>query len=95
MHGDTAHIVSRGLWKPSTLIAIPRIFNRPELVFVDIKNSIKKRILFWECPFFVSIEFLALLSISALGGAVINLHQLFADLLYIHIFNSLASVLTQ
>ena len=38
MHGDTAHIVSRGLWKPSTLIAIPRIFNRPELVFVDIKK---------------------------------------------------------
>ena len=38
MHGDTAHVVSRGLWKPSTLIAIPRIFNRPELVFVDLTN---------------------------------------------------------
>ena len=37
MHGDTAHIVSRGLWKPSTLIAVPRVFNRPELVIIDIK----------------------------------------------------------
>ena len=37
MHGDTAHIVSRGLWKPSTPIAVPRVFNRPELVIVDIE----------------------------------------------------------
>ena len=37
MHGETAHIVSRGLWKPSTLIAVPRVFNRPELVIIDIK----------------------------------------------------------
>lgn len=35
-HGNTEHIVSRGLWKPSTLLAIPRIFNRPELVIVEI-----------------------------------------------------------
>lgn len=38
MHGDTAHVVSRGLWKPSTVIAVPRIFNRPELVFVDLTD---------------------------------------------------------
>lgn len=38
-HGDTEHIVSRGLWKPSALIAIPRIFNRPELVFADIVHN--------------------------------------------------------
>ncbi len=36
MHGDTAHIVSRGLWKPSALIAVPRLFIRPELVAVTL-----------------------------------------------------------
>lgn len=35
-HGDTWQIVSRGLWKPSTVIAIPRVFNRPEFVITDI-----------------------------------------------------------
>ncbi len=35
-HGDTWQIVSRGLWKPSTVIAIPRVFNRPEFVIADI-----------------------------------------------------------
>ncbi len=37
-HGDTVHIVSRGLWKPSTPLAVPRIFVRPELVFITIDN---------------------------------------------------------
>ncbi len=36
MHGDTAHIVSRGLWKPSSPIAVPRIFIRPELVKIEL-----------------------------------------------------------
>lgn len=35
-HGETWQLVSRGLWKPSTAIAIPRVFNRPELDIVDI-----------------------------------------------------------
>ncbi len=35
-HGKTFHVVSRGLWKPSTLLFVPRVFNRPELVFVNI-----------------------------------------------------------
>ncbi len=35
-HGDTVHLVSRGLWKPSTVIAVPRVFNRPELVTVNL-----------------------------------------------------------
>ncbi len=33
---DTKLLVSRGLWKPSTLIAIPRVFNRPEFIIIDI-----------------------------------------------------------
>ena len=33
-HGNTAHIVSRGLSKNST--RIPRIFNPPELVIVEL-----------------------------------------------------------
>ncbi len=36
IHGDTVQIVSRGLWKPSTVIAVPRVFNRPELTIADI-----------------------------------------------------------
>ncbi|MCH5324559.1 MAG: metallophosphoesterase [Eubacterium sp.] len=37
-HGDTVHIVSRGLWKPSDLLAIPRLFIRPELVEITISD---------------------------------------------------------
>lgn len=33
---DTKMLVSRGLWKPSTPIAVPRVFNRPEFVIADI-----------------------------------------------------------
>lgn len=39
--GDSTMIVSRGLAKEST--RIPRIFNRPELVMVDINGSNKKQ----------------------------------------------------
>ena len=35
-YGDTSLVVSRGLWKPLTIVFVPRIFNRPELVTVDI-----------------------------------------------------------
>ncbi len=34
-YGGTVHIISRGLAKPLNMLAIPRIFNRPELCIID------------------------------------------------------------
>ena len=35
-HGDSTHIISRGIAKPLRMIFIPRIFNRPELSVIEI-----------------------------------------------------------
>lgn len=42
-HGDLVHIVSRGLAKESTRL-VPRIFNPPELVIINIKPKSKKKL---------------------------------------------------
>lgn len=37
IHGDSVHIISRGLARPLRMILIPRIFNRPELSVISVK----------------------------------------------------------